>query len=521
MSTPMRTLVDVVRAHAARRADVTAVQCAGRSVSYADLQAASNRAAHAIRAAGLRRGDRIAWYGKDSEHYYELLLGIAKAGAVLVPVNWRLAADEVEHVLSDSGATLLFVDADAEATADRIAAERPGLRVVRLDRPDAPGAGFVEWIAPHPDTNPLTRVDPDDAVAQIYTSGTTGLPKGVVLAHRSFFAVREALAGAGLDWLDWHDGDRSLVCVPGFHIGGLWWVVQGLAAGITNIVMPVFTPAETVALIRAEGVTVAGMVPAMLRLVLAEPGVGSADFTAVRKVVYGGSPISEPLLAECIKTFDCDFAQIYGLTETGNTAMCLPPADHYIGSTRLQAAGRPYPGFEVAVVGEGGRRLPAGEIGEVLLRTPAAMLEYWNRPEATAQTLVDGWVHTGDAGYLDEDGYLFIRDRIKDMIIVGGENVYPAEVEAALAKHPAVAEAAVIGVPDERWGEAVHAFVVPRPGERADARELAGFLSGRLAPFKTPQQYEMVESVPRNASGKVLRRELRDRFWRGHERLVN
>jgi long-chain acyl-CoA synthetase len=518
----LRTLVDVVRLHASRRPDTVAMICEGRRVDYAGLHRVTNRIAHGIQAAGARPGDRIAYLGKESEHFYELLFGAAKSGTVLVPINWRLAAAEVEHILRDSGAVLLFVDTEAEPTATRLAPELPKLTTtVRLDEQGRHGAGFTSWVATHPDVNVLTRVTPDTPVVQMYTSGTTGLPKGVVLAHRSFFAVRNALATAGLDWIDWHEGDRSLIGMAGFHIGGIWWATQGFAAGVTNVVMREFSTAGAVELIRTLGVTTACMVPAMLRLLLAEPGVQKSDFTTLRKVVYGGAPISAALLARCVEGFGCEFAQIYGLTETGNTAMCLPPADHVEGSGKMQAAGRPYPGFEVKIADSTGAPLPPGEIGEVWLRTPAAMLEYWNLPDATARTLVDGWVVTGDAGILDEDGYLFIRDRIKDMIIVAGENVYPAEVEHVIGRHPKVAESAVVGVPDERWGEVVYAFVAPAAGESLNERELALFLKGKLATFKQPLHYEFVDRIPRNPSGKILRRELRERFWHGHERRVS
>ncbi|HEY0451219.1 fatty acid--CoA ligase [Actinophytocola sp.] len=522
MTPQLRTLVDVVRQHAARQPDTTAIICEGRRIDYAGLHRVSNQVAHGIQAAGVRPGDRIAYLGKESEHYYELLFGAAKSGAVLVPINWRLAADEVEHILRDSGTALLFVDTDAEATAERLAPELPNLTtVLRLDEPGAPGAGFASWVGAQPDVNLLSRVTPDTPLVQMYTSGTTGLPKGVVLGHRSFFAVRNALAKAGEDWIDWREGDRSLIGMAGFHIGGIWWATQGFASGVTNVVMREFTTAGAVELIRTLGVTTACMVPAMLRLLLAEPGVTQDDFTTLRKIIYGGAPISAALLARCVEGFGCEFAQIYGLTETGNTAMCLPPADHTPDSGKMQAAGRPYPGFQVKVADSAGNPLPAGEIGEVWLRTPAAMLEYWNLPEATAKTLVDGWVVTGDAGVLDEDGYLFIRDRIKDMIIVAGENVYPAEIEHVIGRHPKVAESAVVGVPDDRWGEIVHAFVVPVEGEELTERELALFLKGKLATFKQPLRYELIDKVPRNPSGKILRRELRERFWQGHERRVS
>lgn len=522
MSPQLRTFVDVVRQHAARQPDATAMICEGRRVDYAGLNRVSNQVAHGLQAAGIRPGDRVAYLGKESEHYYTLLFGAAKSGAVLVPINWRLAADEVDHILRDSGSRLLFVDSVAEATAARLAPELPSLgAVIQLDEPGAPGAGFVSWISVQPETNVLGRVTPDTPLLQMYTSGTTGLPKGVVLAHRSFFAVRNALAAADSNWIDFYPSDVSLIGMAGFHIGGIWWASQGFAAGATNVVMREFTTAGAVELIRSLGVTTACLVPAMMRLLLVEPGVSSSDFATLRKVIYGGAPISAALLAKCVEGFGCEFAQIYGLTETGNTAMCLPPADHTPDSGKMQAAGRAYPGFDVKIADASGNPLPVGSVGEVWLRTPAAMLEYWNLPEATARTLVDGWVVTGDAGVLDEDGYLFIRDRIKDMIIVAGENVYPAEIEHVIGRHPKVAESAVVGVPDDRWGEVVHAFVVAVEGESLSERELALFLKGKLATFKQPLRYEFLEKVPRNPSGKILRRELRERFWEGHERRVS
>jgi acyl-CoA synthetase (AMP-forming)/AMP-acid ligase II len=267
--------------------------------------------------------------------------------------------------------------------------------------------------------------------------------------------------------------------------------------------------------------TTACVVPAMLQMILADPGVRPGDFETVRKIVYGGSPISRALLTRGIEVMGCEFAQIYGLTETGNTAICLPPADHVPGSPRLKAAGRPYPGVEAKVIDVQGKPLPSGTVGEVLLRTPAAMLEYWRLPEATERTLVDGWVHTGDAGYLDEDGYVFICDRIKDVVLVAGENVYPAEVENAICSHPAVADAAVIGIPHERWGEALHAFVVPNGGVEVSPRQLMLALRGVIADFKIPASYDFIEQIPRNPSGKSLRRQLREPFWAGRDRQVN
>jgi acyl-CoA synthetase (AMP-forming)/AMP-acid ligase II len=523
----LRTVADTVGFHAGRDPGQVAIICEDRQLTYGQLHSESNRTAHAIRAAGLGAGARVAFLGKDCEDYYDVVFGCAKSGTVLVPVNWRLAADEVSHILRDSGSELLFVGEQFAGMVEPLAGSLPRLRsVVALDRPGAPssnryGAGLRAWKASQPDSDISSDAGPDDPVVQLYTSGTTGQPKGVVLAHRSFFAVRDALAAGGLDWIDWRPGDRNLLAVPGFHIGGLWWAIQAFDAGVTNVAMPIFMAAQALDLIRRHAITITAMVPAMLQMVLAEPNVDRGDFTSLRKVIYGGSPISAALLARCLDVLDCELAQIYGLTETGNTAVCLPPADHLPGSALLKAAGRPYPGFAAKVIDSDGKPLPPNEIGEVCLFTPARMLEYWGRPEATRETLVDGWVHTGDAGYLDDAGYVFICDRIKDMIIVAGENVYPAEIENALCQHPAVAEAAVIGVPDGRWGEAIRAVVVVAAARQATQRELSVFLMNRIASFKLPTQYEFVERLPRNPSGKILRRELRARHWQGMERKVN
>ncbi|WP_446223083.1 AMP-binding protein [Nocardia sp. IBHARD005] len=501
------TLMAALTGHARSTPDRTAVADSAGPVSYAQLLDRSASVATALRAAGVEAGDRVVHLAKDTTAVYELLYGCARIGAILVPVNWRLAPGEVDYILGHSAARVVVTDDPARAGTDRI--------VVSVNE-------FAAWRDTRGPVGADIAETPDTPIVQMYTSGTTGRAKGVVLAHRTFFAIRDLLDAAGLDWIDWHEGDVNLIALPSFHIGGLWWATQGLNAGVTNIVLPVFTAPGAVAAIRAHAVTTSCFVPAMLLLMLSEPGVRPADFASLRKIVYGGSPIGPDLLSRAVDTFGCDFAQIYGLTETGNTAICLPAADHRPGQQRLHAAGRPYPGVDVQIRAEDGTPSGAGESGEVFLLSPARMLEYAGDPAATAATLsADGWVATGDAGYLDADGYLVIRDRVKDLIIVAGENVYPAEVEKAINAHPAVHDCAVVGVPDDRWGERVHAFVVARPGAELGTRDLVRFLTGRLAGFKVPSRYEFVDTIPRNPSGKILRRELRRRFWAGRDRLVN
>ncbi|WP_407562329.1 long-chain-fatty-acid--CoA ligase [Streptomyces sp. 184] len=507
------TIAATAAHHAATRPDAVAVECAGRRVTFLDLHRRSNRTARALAAEGVATGARVAYLAADTEHYYDLLLACAKSGAVLVPVDPRLTPGEVEHVLRDSGAVLLVTDAERLPAAERIRPALPALRTVIGLEEDAPLGGLTGWTADHPATEPGpgTVPGPGQPLTQIYTSGTTGAPKGVVLGQGSYWAINDLLARHRLDWIDWRADDRILHVLPGHHIGGPWWFLQGFRAGATNVLGQGFEGGRTLRTIRTAGITTTLVVPSMLQVLLDEPGVGPADFAGLRKVVYGGSPMPEALLRRCLETMGCEFAQIFGLTETCASALCLPPADHVPGGPRLTAAGRAYPGVAVQVVDRAGEPLPAGQVGEILLDTPAVMDGYWNRPEDTERTVADGWLHTGDAGFLDEDGYVYIRDRIKDVILVAGENVYPAEVENALGKHPAVAEVAVVGVPDRVRGEAVRAYVLPRPGERPTARELTTFLRGRLADYKSPTDYAFVDALPRTASGKILRRELRGR----------
>ncbi|MFF2549463.1 long-chain-fatty-acid--CoA ligase [Nocardia sp. NPDC058058] len=509
---------DIIRERARTRPNDIAIVCGERSIDFAALDRSSGRAANALRAMGLRKGDRMAYVGKDSEHLYELLIAAAKSGTVLIPVNRVLTATEIAHILRDSGAKLLFVDdAAAEVVAKAQSDAGTQTPVVRIEGP----GGFTEWLDGHDDSGPEAEIGPDDPFIQMYTSGTTGLSKGVVIGQRSIYAARAALVSPEVDWFDVQENDCLLVAIPSFHIAGLAWVMQGLFAGVPSILMPEFAPGLAMELILTRHVTAFVGVPVMFALVLAEPAATKDAFEHLRLAAYGGSPIPETLLAACMERFDCGFVQFYGMTETGSVISFLPPSEHVVGNPRLRSAGYPCPGFEISVVDSAGEPAPQGEIGEVLIRSRATMIGYWNQPDTTARTVVDGWLRTGDAGWLDPEGYLYLCDRIKDMIIVGGENVYPAEVENVINDHPAVREAAVIGVPDDRWGEVVHAFVAVHAGHQLTGRELAQFLRGKIAQFKLPRNFEFIDYIPRNATGKILHRQLREKFWKGRERAIN
>ncbi|MEU6648572.1 long-chain-fatty-acid--CoA ligase [Streptomyces sp. NPDC046900] len=499
--------------HAARRPDHPAIVCEGRETTYAELHRASNRTAHALKAAGLSFGDRVAFLGRENEHYYDLALGCAKTGVVLVPINWRLTAAEVDHILRDSGARTAFVQGEFLPAVERVRDGLPQLREVRrFDGEGHRAEGFLAWKGDAPDSDVEVEIGPEDPMVQMYTSGTSGLPKGVVLAHRTFFTFIEHMRQAGCDWIDWRPEDRTLICFPGLHSGGMAWFMHAFNVGATSVVMGMFMAEEAVRLIPAHQVTTVWAAPAMLDMMMAEHTAGPEAFASLRKVVYGGAPISPSQLERCLEMFGCQLAQMYAAAETGSVVTCLTPADHVLGNPRLTSAGRVCPGNVVRIVDEDGKEQPTGTIGQISVWTPAHFIEYFRQPDATARTLEDGWLRLGDAGYLDEDGYLFLCDRINDTIIVAGQNIYPVEVENALRAHPAVADVAVVGVPDARWGETVRACVVAAPSSEVTGRDLMVFLRGRLADFKIPTSYEFLDALPRNPTGKVLRRELRERI---------
>jgi long-chain acyl-CoA synthetase len=512
------TLADLIETLARERPNSVALWWGGRAISFRELNERANQLAHAFLSSPRRT--RVAVLGRDSEQSFVVLFGAAKACMPVTFVNWRLTPSETRVILDDCRVSHLFVEASQATTARETLAGLADseIEVVSFGALSGLGTSLSSWTRERATTPPEVRPSPQDVAVVLYTSGTTGLPKGVLLPQCAFLAIRRELSRAGQDWWGFAAEDIALHSLPLFHVGGLWWAANVLAAGASLVITSQFDPDAALRLIDSHRVTLACWVPAMLRMVLTRRALGKHT-RSLRSIFYGGAPIDAELLAATRNAFGCRLTQFYGLTETGNTAICLRDVDHVVQGPRLAAAGLPYPGVGLRCVNTAGFDCQAHEVGEIWLRSPANMLGYWNRPEETAKTLQEGWVRTGDAGYLDAEGYLYICDRIKDMIISAGENIYPAEIERALLQHPAVEEVAVIGVPDERWGEAVKAVVAVK--HAVSQKDLLEFLRGRIAEFKLPRSVEFLEALPRTPSGKVKKHELRAPHWAGRSRQVN
>jgi acyl-CoA synthetase (AMP-forming)/AMP-acid ligase II len=519
MSIKITGLADIVRQHAAQRPDAAALVHGGSRTTYSQLDRAASRVANSLIAEGIKPQARIAHLDKSSDIFFELLFGVAKANAVMVSVNWRLAAPEVLHIVNDAKAEILFVGEEFFPVVDKIRNELKTVRkIVAFGARHPAWESFDTWRDRHPDTDPRLPVKPTDTAVQFYTSGTTGLPKGAELTNANFAWMLPLWTRT---WLLAQDVP-NLVCLPMFHIGGAGWGIAGLFSGATNHVMRDFVPLEILQTIEREKLQVMLLVPAMILFLVQAPQIRETDLSSMRLIVYGAAPIPVELLKQAMAVFPCGFQQVYGLTETTGAITLLPPEDHDPNDARkLLSCGYAQKGVELRIVGDDGKDLGPSQVGEIAVRSAQVMRGYWKLPEATARTILGDWLFTGDAGYLDERGYLYIYDRVKDMIVSGGENIYPAEVESALFGHPAVADVAVIGVPDARWGEAVKAIVVKKQGAELTPGELIGWARERIAGYKLPKSVDFVEALPRNPTGKILKRELRKPYWGDRVRQVN
>lgn len=523
MPFPISTLAELSHSQAQLRGQAIAFWFGSRSSTYSQLNAHANQIANGLLLEGLDENSRVAILGKDSDFHYEVLFGCAKAKTVFTCINWRLSPKEITYILNDSESKILFVTEEYLSLVETILPDLQFItQIIGLNFQHSQWRNFINWRKQFSPEPPALSYSPDDVIVQMYTSGTTGHPKGVLLANRCFFTLMRSMLDQGDEWMDLNPHDKLLVALPQFHMGGIWWAVQGVIVGAQSILIETFVAWQVLELIEKHHITKVEMVPAMLQTTLSEPSCQTTDLSSVQGLLYGGSPISPSLLQRAMAAFKCAFFQIYGMTETGNMAVCLRPEDHDLTRPKLlESAGRPLPNVQIRILDPNNQTLPPTQLGEIWIHSPSNMLGYWKNERATQDVLQNGWIRTGDAGYIDQDGYLFVCDRIKDMIIYGGENIYPAEIENALSLHPAVSEAAVIGVPDERWGELVKAFVVLRPDQNLKQRELINFVRQHIADFKAPKSIEFIDKLPRNPSGKILKRILREPYWQSQQRQVN
>jgi acyl-CoA synthetase (AMP-forming)/AMP-acid ligase II len=524
-----RTIVDALYRHLKTKPDGPAYRSGGTQLSFADLERATNQIANALVALGVGRGDRVACLTKHHLPCVLLTLAACKVGAVCMPVNWRLAATELDYILSHGEAKLLLAD---QSFVTGVAKNLAGTtlqslrKMVCSEGPEGDVSGFLNWYGSHADQFTMVPSDLDDAALQLYSSGTTGLPKGVVLSHRGLLSTGRTVSE------DWGFGADGVLGnpLPTFHVAGMTMLLLTLYTGGQTSSYSDFDPAVFLDSVAAHGITHAFLVPAMLLFLLQTPNAYKRDCSTLKLIAYGGSPISDQVLEDTMRLFQCDFLQVYGLTEVSGPATFLNQQDHRDAASRpelLRSAGKPIGGARLRIVDPVSlATLPDGGTGEIWIETERNLKEYWRDPKATEAAFPEGrnanggWFRSGDGGYLKE-GYLFIHDRIKDMIISGGENIYPAEIENLLMKHPGVADGAIIGVPDPTWGESVKAVVVLKEGAELQELELIDWMRERMAHYKCPKSVDFVDAMPRNPTGKLLKRVLREPYWKGKGRAVN
>ena len=514
------TFVDERLAHwAAHEPNGEAMSYLGRTWTWAQWDERVRRVAGGLQALGIGRGDVVGFLDKNHPACVELSLGAASLGAANAIVNWRSAGDEVDYAVNDSGARVLLVGSELMPLVASIRDRLTGVEKVIEVTPDgAEGDAYEAWLAASEPVSRPADVSPDDVCLVMYSSGTTGRPKGIMLSHANMVAhTLNAHEGWGFD-----PGDKNMVAMPLFHVGGSSYVLFGIHDGVPSVMTRDPDGASLAGAIMA-GANRTFLVPAVLAQVLQSGDDAIKLFGRLKTYCYGASPMPMPLLRAAMQAWpDTDFIQVYGLTEVGGVITHLMPEAHRDADhpERLVSAGQPIPGAEVRVVDPGTLEdVPVGEHGELWFRTPQLMKGFHGLPEATAEVVTaDGWFRTGDLGKVDADGYVYVEDRLKDMIISGGENIYSPEVERVLAEHPAVMEVAVIGVPHDTWGESVKAVISLKPDTSATEAEVIAFCREHLAHFKCPTSVDIIEALPRNPTGKILKRDLRRPYWEGRDR---
>jgi long-chain acyl-CoA synthetase len=512
------SLAEIIRTQGGDRPDAPAIEFEGRTVTFGDLDRRSNQLANAFASVGVACGDRVAFLDKNGPEYFEVSFALAKLNAVMVAVNWRLAPGEIANIVNDARAKVLVVGRDFVARVEGIEAATATVSSIVAIGGHARWRDYEMFIGAHAAHDPGVQAQGSDVAFQFYTSGTTGMPKGVMLTNDNFF---NGFVHAAESW-NFDDCSVSLAVMPMFHLAGGGWAMLSLALGCQTVLLREVDPPRILERIPEFGVTNTLFVPAVIQGLLLTPGVADTNFETLRAIVYGASPITDTVLCNAMNMFDCEFIQVYGLTETTGAITQLDAVDHdpYGRPDLLRSCGKPYPWVEVRIVASEGTEVSNGEVGELWTRSCHNMAGYWANENATREAIDDdGWFRTGDAGYRDADGYVYLHDRVKDMIVSGGENIYPAEVENVLAKHPDVLDVAVIGVPDNKWGEAVKAVVVRRDAAVAEAT-LISFAREQLAGYKLPKTIDFTDELPRNPSGKLLKREIRAPYWKLANRQI-
>jgi long-chain acyl-CoA synthetase len=512
--------------HVQRSPHATAIRYQGRGITYAEFGDRVARLAGALKGLGVASGDRVAMLSLNSMRYIEYYQAVPWADAVLNPVNTRWSVAEIVYSLDDSSTTVLIVDDNFALQASKIVELAKTLRVIIYAGDGETPAGMLDYEALIAENAPVedARRGGDSLLGIFYTGGTTGFPKGVMLSHTNVCTSSMAIVTSG----SCRPQERYLHVMPMFHLADFAAMTALFISGGTHVVLPSFVPQQVLEIIQAERASEILLAPTMIQMLLdcraKNPEVARLDLSSLETVGYGASPITPALLDLAREAFPrAGFRQGYGMTELAPVATLLLPEYHseeHHHSGKMYSAGLPASCVEVRIVDADGREVPRGTVGEIAVRGANVMLGYWNKPQATAEVLRDGWMHTGDGGYMDEDGFIYICDRIKDMIVSGGENIYSAEVETAIASHPDVAQVAVIGIPCEKWGETVHAVIIRKPGTDVTEEQVVSHCRERIAGYKCPRSVEFRDSLPVSSVGKILKTDLRAPFWEGRKRGV-
>jgi acyl-CoA synthetase (AMP-forming)/AMP-acid ligase II len=494
--------------HASIRGDLLMASDKKKALNYAKAWTFTGNISAAIQKSGVKKGDRVGILAKNSVDNLCTFLACARIGVVAVGLNYRLSVDELEFISSDAELKILIFDSEFSELRGKYLQSIDG---VCFDDSINNCQSFQQWVEVGCEPE-YVDVSKEDTLFHMYTSGTTGRPKGVLISHGNVLTNSfQASLSSGF-WL--RAGERSLVIAPTFHAVGLVGSLLGVIYGSSMIILRDYDPLEMIEALAREKINSVAVIPVMLQFsMMMVPNIREYDLSALHTISYGGSPMAVSLLTECIDIFDCDFIQGYGQTEATMALTFLTAADHRKALLDepglLRSCGRVVAGSQLKIIDDNGNEIGFGQVGEILASGPQVMQGYWNNADATSKTVVDGWLHTGDAGYIDERGYVFIQDRVKDMIISGGENIYPVEIENVLMSNTSIEDVAVIGVPDEKWGEVPLAILVAGKHKELSSGELASFCEGKLAKFKIPRNVEYVEVLPRNPSGKILKKDLR------------